>query len=883
MAEHPWDEVKEKFNAALSLSLTERELYLKQLSTESTQLHHEVADLLAQHAGANENDFLASLKIGKQTEADLAETIAHFLPTVDTKATGGDAQSLMTLHTQAEIPATSYIGEIGDYQLIEQIGRGGMGVVYKAYQKNVGRTVALKVIAGGSLSSAEDIARFRDEASAAGRLNHPGIVQVYDAGEHEGNHYFSMAYIEGENLASYVGPGKPRLKPKEAARLIEAVCRAVQYAHDHFVIHRDIKPANIMLDKSGQPLLADFGLAKLVGNEGYTQTGQTMGTPNYMAPEQAKGQLELISNRTDVYSLGGTLYALLKGRPPIEGKNLLDTLKKVESAAPETLYFRGSQIPLDLWIICEKCLAKKPDDRYQSAAALAEDLQCFLKGFPISARAVSPWTRLMRWSQRNPLIATLIGTIAATLLIATVVSISFAVKSRADQRLAESNLAMIEKVLDEVLISVSEGDLANDPGTQKVRQRLLRIAQNYFEELSNSHQVSPLRVADAAYLLGRVQSSLGRDDDAHTSLKKALNIQINMLKDAEDQIGALTQIAKTHKEFSRIAEKSWSNRGVFESSDAAKQALADYLKHEKACVQYRELALALGPTNEELHRLLANSQMGLGLGHIQQGIWTPTSDGFSQAESFLLQSQATWDELLAKTPNDPTRLKDSARGHAAKAKLRESQAAAFVESNPEKYEELLTESLKLRTIAAKTLEELPTDAVTPEIRLLQANCFQVCAESQVQLQQIDDAIANYEQALAVFRSLLMSSPLVDSYRLGVAQDQFMLSQLLLSKQDHYGYQFVTDFQHTLVDGLTINPRDAVSADLLLDYTKSISVSLVEQGLFQEALNQLEQAKNMLADIPVIKSDKPLIDAVIEKLEVEATKLREQINTEDRTT
>ncbi len=300
MAEHPWDEVKEKFNAALSLSVKEREMYLKQLSTESTELHHNVAEMLAHLKDAEDDGFLDSLKIGKQTEADLAETIQLNLPTIDVKDSHPETDSICTLSQMAEIEESAYIGEIGDYQLIEQIGRGGMGVVYKAHQKKVGRTVALKVIASGSLCAPEDIARFHDEASAAGRLNHPGIVAVYDAGEHDGTHYFSMAYIEGESLAIHVGPDKQKLEPRRAAQLMEEVCRAVQYAHDRAVIHRDIKPANIMLDKSGQPLLTDFGLAKLVGNEGLTMTGQVMGTPNYMAPEQAKGQQELISNRTDV-------------------------------------------------------------------------------------------------------------------------------------------------------------------------------------------------------------------------------------------------------------------------------------------------------------------------------------------------------------------------------------------------------------------------------------------------------------------------------------------------------------------------------------------------------------------------------------------------------
>jgi hypothetical protein len=434
-----------------------------------------------------------------------------------------------------------------------------------------------------------------------------------------------------------------------------------------------------------------------------------------------------------------------------------------------------------------------------------------------------------------------------------------------------------------VLISVSEGDLANDPGTQKVRERLLGIAQNYFQELSNSHQVSPLRVADSAYLLGRVQSSLGLDDQAKATLQKALNVQTALLNDADDQIEALAKTAATHKEFSRIAEKTWSDRGVMDAdAQAAQTALTDSLEHEEACVAYRRQAVELDPDDDELQRLLANSKMSLALVLIKKGSWDPKSQAFAEADQLLAEACNTWDELLAESPENLKLLKDSARGDAAVAKLRESQANAFAESNPRKYEKLLRESLELRTTAAQKFDELPANAVTPDIKLMQANCYRVCAESYFQLQQFDDAINSYQQALQVLRSLLRGSPLVDSYREGVAQAQFMLAQLYFAKQDNLGYDYTYEFQKTLVEGLAINPHDQEVADLLIDYTKSISVSFVESGLFQEALNQLEQAKSLLVDVPITKADKPLIDAVIEELEAEAAELRKKINSEDRT-
>ena len=294
----------------------------------------------------------------------------------------------------------------------------------------------------------------------------------------------------------------------------------MQYAHDRAVIHRDIKPANIMLDKTGQPLLTDFGLAKLVGNEGLTMTGQVMGTPNYMAPEQAKGQQDLISNRTDVYSLGATLYALLSGMPAFVGKNLMETLRKVESAAPEPLTFKGSPVALDLWTICEKSLAKRPDDRYESAAALADDLDRFLQGFPISARAVGPLTRLQRWCQRNPVIATLIGTVAATLVVATIVSIGFAIQARQEQAgrsrpaRAEDKLGLDRRDPRKRARLDERKRSRRCAGNAVHREKLLTTAQGYYEKLSHTEQATEGMIARAAFPLGRLQASLGRFDEA---------------------------------------------------------------------------------------------------------------------------------------------------------------------------------------------------------------------------------------------------------------------------------------------------------------------------------------------------------------------------------
>ncbi len=330
----------------------------------------------------------------------------------------------------------------GDYELLEEIARGGMGVVYKARQVTLNRIVALKMILAGQLASEEDVQRFHAEAEAAANLDHPGIVPIHEVGEHEGQHYFSMGFVEGSSLSAKVADGP--LPPREAAELVRAVAEAVQYAHDKGVIHRDLKPANVLLKQSSdskgqspeqedtrrasssgsrhstldsQPMVTDFGLAKKVeGDSGLTATGQILGTPGYMPPEQASGKIDEVTETADVYSLGAILYCLLTARPPFQADNPLDTLMQVleqEPISPRTL---NPKVPLDLETICLKCLEKDRRRRYDSARTLTEELQRFLDGKAILARPISRPARLWRWCKRKPVAAGLLVTAAALLL-----------------------------------------------------------------------------------------------------------------------------------------------------------------------------------------------------------------------------------------------------------------------------------------------------------------------------------------------------------------------------------------------------------------------------------------------------------------------------------
>jgi WD40 repeat protein/tetratricopeptide (TPR) repeat protein len=366
--------------------------------------------LLAQHP-----DLAAELEAFFADHDRLRQLAAPLRPMAEASSSPLEAPTLLPNPTSSGTAPLNTTRSFGDYELLAEIARGGMGVVYKARQVSANRLVAVKLILAGQLSSAADVRRFRTEAEAAASLDHPHIVPIFEVGEHEGQQFYSMKLVEGGSLSQRLA--QVPLTPRHASQLLATVARAVHYAHQHGIIHRDLKPANILL-QGETPYVTDFGLAKRVESDaGLTQTGAIVGTPAYMAPEQAEGRGKRVGTAADVYALGAILYECLTGRPPFQAATPLDTLMQVVSDEPAPPRQVQPKTPRDLETICLKCLRKEPEKRYDSAAALADDLERWQAGEPITARPVGRVERAVKWVRRNPVVTALTAAVLLALVV----------------------------------------------------------------------------------------------------------------------------------------------------------------------------------------------------------------------------------------------------------------------------------------------------------------------------------------------------------------------------------------------------------------------------------------------------------------------------------
>ena len=399
---------------------------------------------------------------------------------------GGDSDATTPPDTAPAVPATHWTSAtlpagperlaVPGYEVLEELGRGGMGVVYKARQVKLDRLIALKMIRDGVLAGPEQLGRFHKEAHAIARLKHPNIVQIHDIGEHGDRPYLCLELIEGGNLAQKI-QGRPQ-PAAWAAQLVETLARAMHYAHQQGIVHRDLKPANVLLSPDGVPKVTDFGLAKHLEAEVFlthTPSQALMGTPSYMAPEQASGPSKEVGPAADIYALGAILYECLTGRPPFLAERLLDTLEQVRTLDPVPPRRLNPEAPRDLDTICLKCLRKEPEKRYATAEELADDLRRFQAGEPIRARPASAGERVLRWARRRPAAALLLAVscLAALLLVAGLAASNFLI--RHGRRQTQEALQRETQALEGIQAEQQNTRVALERETQALGERTVAL------------------------------------------------------------------------------------------------------------------------------------------------------------------------------------------------------------------------------------------------------------------------------------------------------------------------------------------------------------------------------------------------------------------------
>lgn len=440
-----------------------------------------------------------------------------------------------------------------------------MGVVYKARQATLGRIVAVKMVLAGHLSSEEDIQRFVNEAATAANLKHPGIVPIHEVGQHNGQRYFSMDLVEGGDLAERMLHTPP--SRHEAVLIVKQICEAIGYAHSRGTIHRDIKPSNILINPSGQVLVTDFGLALRVKDDHeLTRTGQALGTPGYMSPEQASGKRTLVGPHSDIYAIGAVFYELLTGRPPFRGETAAETIQQVLTDEPVAPVSLVPATPRDLDTVCLKCLQKDPDKRYESVATLAADLDRYLAGEPILARPIGRLERTLRWCHRKPAVAGLAGTVVVLLIAGTAVSSYFAVQ--AEQRARSAAFHKAEAV-------AAAGEHAR---ARKLAEERLAILTRAIEKLRRRTEFMEVSTDDVRGLLarGNAYAELGMWNEASVDLLAAAMLEESHPSNALSAAAVLLE-RRDYEAFDRLSREM-----IRRHSDSG--ALSELLFASHACL-----------------------------------------------------------------------------------------------------------------------------------------------------------------------------------------------------------------------------------------------------------------------------------------------------------
>jgi tetratricopeptide (TPR) repeat protein/tRNA A-37 threonylcarbamoyl transferase component Bud32 len=678
---------------------------------------------------------------------------------------------------------------IPGYELLGELGRGGMGVVYKARHLKLNRLVALKMVLSGEFARSTDLERFRSEALRLAKVQHPNIVHIYDVGEYAGRPYFAMEYVDGGTLAGHLA-GRPQ-PPCDAATLAETLALAIQAAHQRGIVHRDLKPANILL-ASGRvvggessdrtthhsPLtthqlkIADFGLAKETEEGSATVTGGVLGTPSYMSPEQAAGRSDEVGPAGDVYSLGTILYEMLAGRPPFRGLTPRETIDMVLKDEPTGLRATQPEVPRDLETVCLKCLHKDPARRYASAQHLAEDLRRFLDGMPVLARPVGTAERLWMWARRRPAMAALAATVAVSLVLLFAVGAYFNDLLRherdvaRDERneaqrqrqiaqdnatLAEARFRQSKQAVDRYYSEVSENVLPDEPGLEPLRLTLLGLARDYYNGFVRERGEDPSVLADRArglFRLAQITGEVGQRPEAVSLLEQARDLFKQLLDQYPGDRSLRGELADTNYHLGRL------NRLLGRLEPAA-AAYATALDSWRALRDEAPDAMAAGKDPEaETARVL------LGIGNV-----AVERSQFDAALTRFRESLAIRERLVAKHPKTESHRRDLATtwGNIAVWYSMTGNAAQSIAAREKSLE-----------VYSRLVQDFPNrDRFRHDVAQAEFNL----GKDQLQAGNAAAAAARLDKAAVEWDRLHQTHPAVGIYATSLANARFMGSQV----------------------------------------------------------------------------------------------------------
>jgi tetratricopeptide (TPR) repeat protein/tRNA A-37 threonylcarbamoyl transferase component Bud32 len=722
----------------------------------------------------------------------------------------------------------------GDYEIHEELGRGGMGVVYKARQVSLNRPVALKMIRAGVLAEAAELQRFQNEAEAVALLDHPGIVPVHEIGEHDGQRYFSMKLVEGGNLAEKVGSFKEN--PRGAASLVAETAEAVHHAHMRGILHRDLKPANILIDAEDHPHVTDFGLAKRVeGNVEMTQSGAILGTPAYMSPEQASGRRGSITTATDVHGLGAILYALLTGKAPFSGDSVIDTIDAVRNRPPEPPNKLNARVPRDLETICLKCLEKDPRRRYASAHQLAEDLSNWLHSRPITARRVRTAERAWLWCKRRPAVAAL--TAAVVLAAVTGTAAVIAVQTKANNVLENKNrdLRSANHALDQQRARAEDRELqaidavrkfrdaiANEPELKKtpvldgLRKRLLseplaffRALRDQFHADRDTRAESLVRLAAASHDLGVLDDEIGNKQDALIAYQESLAVRQKLVDANPTDTNYLAELARSHNNIAALLGATGKPAEAFQAGRAA--------------IEIRQKLVDANPTDTGFQRDLAASCNNLGA--LLRAAGKP-GEALESVRSGLAIQQT----LADANPTVTEFQRQLARSHNNIGVLLRDSGSAV---------EALQAYKSALAVQRKLAESHPTVAeFQNELAGMQVNMAVLLSETQ----KPAEALEACKAALIIHRRVASDNPTVTAFQRDLATAHNNTGALLRSTgkpvEALEAYESALAIRKKLADN---NPTVTVFQDEVAASHRNIGGLLSETGKPAAALDAYERA------------------------------------------